>query len=214
MRTMRTLAAAAAMAGAVGLAGAANAAPTFQQMFQGATFTVTQNSPTVITFDIKGGNALTGDWAGAAALDAFAFNGNIISGTPTAVTAGSTGVTFGGLNHNGCDGTGFGSGICFDLDPPAGVAADMSFTITLTGGGATWNLSNNNVPDLKIDWASTTTDTEGTPDQDPAQGNLFSAGLPAVVPEPATWAMMLVGVGAIGAAMRFSRRNAMSLATA
>jgi hypothetical protein len=34
------------------------------------------------------------------------------------------------------------------------------------------------------------------------------------VPEPATWAMMLLGVGAIGAAMRFSRRKATRLAAA
>jgi hypothetical protein len=217
----RTLLAMAAMVGALGLAGTATAAPIFQQTFGGATFTVTQNSPTVITFDIMGANALNNNnnagWAGAEALDAFAFNGNIISGTPTDVTAASplTDVTFGGLNASGCDGKGFSSGICFDLDPPPAVAPDMSFTITLTG--ATWNLSNTNVPDLKIDWSSTTTDNDvaGTADVDTHLGSLFSADIPAgAVPEPATWAMMLLGVGAIGAAMRFSRRNATSLATA
>lgn len=35
-------------------------------------------------------------------------------------------------------------------------------------------------------------------------GNLIAAG----VPEPSTWAMMIMGIGAIGAAMRLSRRRA------
>jgi hypothetical protein len=34
------------------------------------------------------------------------------------------------------------------------------------------------------------------------------------VPEPATWAMMLLGVGAIGSAMRASRRSSKALAAA
>lgn len=40
------------------------------------------------------------------------------------------------------------------------------------------------------------------------------AGLPAAggVPEPATWAMLLVGFGGVGASMRFARRQAASLA--
>lgn len=36
-----------------------------------------------------------------------------------------------------------------------------------------------------------------------------SVNLPAAVPEPATWAMMLLGFGAIGLAMRRSRRDAL-----
>lgn len=42
-------------------ASAANAASVYQTTFQGATFTLTQNSDTNITFNIAGANALTGD---------------------------------------------------------------------------------------------------------------------------------------------------------
>ena len=40
-------------------ASVADAATVYQTTFQGATFTVTQNSSTNITFDIAGANALT-----------------------------------------------------------------------------------------------------------------------------------------------------------
>ncbi len=42
-----------------------------------------------------------------------------------------------------------------------------------------------------------------------APGNgTFTPSLGGAVPEPATWAVMLVGFGAVGAAMRGSRRKA------
>ena len=41
---------------------------------------------------------------------------------------------------------------------------------------------------------------------------LYTTGTPPAVPEPATWAMMLLGFGAAGAAMRRSRRKAAMLA--
>ena len=47
-----------------------------------------------------------------------------------------------------------------------------------------------------IDWATTAetgTDTPGVNDNDPAVGDLYSQSLSVAVPEPATWAMMLVG---------------------
>jgi len=199
----------AAMAGALGMAGAAHAV-VFQSVFQGATFTVTPISSTEFTFDIKGGNALTGDWAGAAALDAFAFNTNILAGAPTTLTANGTAFTAGGLNASGCNGS--GAFFCFDLDPPPAVAADMSFDIKVTG--TTFTFSPANAPDLKIDWSASTADvdTAGVPDVDTHLGSLFSESLSVAVPEPATWAMMLLGIGAIGAAMRASRRT--TLATA
>lgn len=41
---------------------------------------------------------------------------------------------------------------------------------------------------------------------------LYTTGTPPAVPEPATWAMLLLGFGAAGAAMRRSRRKAAMLA--
>jgi hypothetical protein len=42
----------------------------------------------------------------------------------------------------------------------------------------------------------------------------FSAVFTGNVPEPSTWAMMLVGLGGIGAAMRMARRRTLAAATA
>ena len=49
-----------------------------------------------------------------------------------------------------------------------------------------------------------------TPGGDSADysGNFNVAAVAAAVPEPATWAMMIVGVGAVGGSMRVRRRNA------
>ncbi len=43
---------------------------------------------------------------------------------------------------------------------------------------------------------------------------LFSTGVAGAVPEPATWAMMILGLGGVGAAMRRRRKPAMAHATA
>jgi hypothetical protein len=50
----------------------------------------------------------------------------------------------------------------------------------------------------------------GTPGEDPPMALLDNVSLTGGVPEPATWGLMLVGVGAIGATLR--RRRALALA--
>jgi len=47
----------------------------------------------------------------------------------------------------------------------------------------------------------------------PGVGFAFSPGVTSGVPEPATWAMMLVGFGGVGAAMRRSRRKPTRIVT-
>lgn len=47
----------------------------------------------------------------------------------------------------------------------------------------------------------------------PRQGNLIVASIRGAVPEPGTWAMMLVGFGAIGMAMRQTRKAKFSYST-
>ncbi|MDB5428468.1 MAG: hypothetical protein JWP23_3586 [Phenylobacterium sp.] len=200
---MRKFAFISAALGALSLASATNAA--YTTTFQGATFTVVQVSSTEFTFDIAGANALTGDWAGATFLGAFAFND---IGSPTTLTAtqivppgASTIDTPGGLNASGCDGSGTGF-YCFNLTPNVAVAPDLKWDIVATGG--TFNFASTG-PTLKIDWTTSST-------SDTHLGSLFSASIPpggggGVVPEPATWAMMVIGFGGLGAVLRSKRRR-------
>jgi hypothetical protein len=162
----------------------------------------------------------TDTWTGATGLKAFTFNNNILgtAGTLSATEtfpATATG-TFvdGGLSNGGsggCDGT--GAFFCFNW-APVPVASEMLFDIKTTG---TFSFSSTNVPDLKIDF----TDAAGN-----KVGTLFSADIPFCangcpvinptggggIPEPATWSMMIVGVGMIGAVMRKRRKMALAIA--
>jgi len=47
-----------------------------------------------------------------------------------------------------------------------------------------------------------------------SNAEIFQSGGSTVIPEPATWALMLLGVGALGATLRASKRKAGALATA
>lgn len=88
----------------------ANAATVYQSTFQGATFTVTQNSDTSVTFNIAGANALGGNWAGAQYLGAFSFKGFGASDLTATLAGSATGVDAisGGLAAGGCNGNGAG----------------------------------------------------------------------------------------------------------
>jgi len=172
-------------------------------LLQGSTvLTVNTLSNTEFTFDIK--NA-TDTWTGATGLLAFAFNTNIIgttgtlSATETSPTSATGTYVPGGLNAGGCDGT--GAFFCFSWGPAA-VAADMLFDVKTTG---TFDYSSTNVPDLKINFVDANGNKVGT---------LFSADVPfcascgGTVPEPATWSMLILGTGMIGAVLRKRRRIA------
>jgi hypothetical protein len=52
----------------------------------------------------------------------------------------------------------------------------------------------------------------GTPGGDPPIAFLDNVSLTNTVPEPATWALMLVGVAAMGASLRLRRRAASAVA--
>ncbi len=179
------------------------------------TLEVSTVSNTEFTFDITNPTA---GWSGAVGLGAFAFNTNSIgtSGTITAseTSPGSQAGTFmaGGLNSGGCDGS--GAFFCFSFAPTVAVASEMDFDIKTTG---TFDLSTTNLPDLKIEFVN----SAGKKVE-----SLFSADIPLCttacpvpttnggggVPEPATWAMMLVGVGMVGGAMRMRRKVATATA--
>jgi hypothetical protein len=191
-------------------ASVANAATVYKTTFQGATFTVTQNSSTNVTFDIAGANALTGNWAGAQFLGALSFKGlGATALTATLAGGGSTNAIAGGLAAGGCNGNGAGF-VCFDFTPNiAANTSNLTFDINATSGA--FNFAPGG-PHLKILWSN-----NGTTDQ--KIGDLFSQDIPfshetttvSAVPEPATWAMMITGFGLAGAAMR-RRRGALAVA--
>lgn len=182
-------------------ASVAQAATIYQTSFQGATFTITQNSATSATFDIAGVNALTGNWAGAQYLGAFSFKG-IGANALTATLAGggaSVNSISGGLAAGGCNGNGAGF-VCFDYAPNIATAGKTNLTFNLVATNGTFDFADGG-PHLKILWSN-----NGTQDQ--KVGDLFSQdipGLKSAVPEPATWAMMIAGFGLAGVSIRRRR---------
>ena len=145
-------------------------------------------------------------------LDAVGFD---LVGNPT-VTIGGLPSTFGtngsqahGTNHE--DGLGDYGYIVSWVGPPTSnsplTTHDVSFTVTGTSPltlGST--LSNAQNIFFSVDIANRAS-------ADVVNTGVVGATLSAV-PEPATWAFMLFGVGAIGASMRASRRSSSALAAA
>ena len=189
-------------------ASAANAATVYRTTFQGATFTLTQNSDTNITFDIAGVNALTGNWAGAPYLGALSFKGFGVSAlTATLAGGGTTTAMSGGLAAGGCNGSGAGF-VCFNFGPNISTAGKTNLTFDINATSGVFNLTDD--PHLKILWSSQA-------GSDSKVGDLFSQDIPfshetvSAVPEPATWAMMITGFGLAGASIR-RRRKVLAIA--
>ncbi len=183
----------------------AQAATVYQSTFQGATFTLTQNSATSATFDIAGVDALSGNWAGAQYLGAFSFKGLGASALTSTLNGGgpSDNSASGGLNANGCNGSGAGF-VCFDYAPNIATAGKTHLTFDLTATSGVFNFADDG-PHLKILWSNSAS-------LDQKVGDLYSQSLSvSAVPEPATWAMMITGFGLAGAAIR-RRRGALAVA--
>lgn len=91
-----------------------------------------------------------------------------------------------------------------DFDPDSGSSTPIDFRTILWNNGAL----NNAV--LTVGFSDGQSFTQTLPDSDPSQREFHFSGQTAVsaVPEPATWAMMILGLGGVGAALRNRRRLA------
>jgi hypothetical protein len=183
----------------------------------GITYTLTENSISLdgltaaFTLTISGENTASdtegGTSAGRTGIQALAFNnpspGTAISGTMTS----PTGFTFkfGGLNSNGCNLK--GNFFCFNNTaipptPTTDLSGLLTFNFNVTADQT--NLWGTYAPAFKIDWVGTANNYDlvslPIPVNNEPGPNPFG-----FTPEPATWAMMLVGFAFVGAAMR--RRN-------
>jgi hypothetical protein len=200
---MRRVLIAALATAAIGIATPASAALTVE----GITYDLILNSVTDggktgnFTLQISGINvAGTDTRGGRTGIDAFAFNdpaiGTAVSGTVSSPVGWS--FQFGGLNSDGCNGT--GNFFCFrntsaTFPTPLPSSLALNFAVTSDTAGSWANYAG----DFKIDWA-------GSANNYNLVSQVITARTPPV-PEPATWAMMLVGFGGIGMAMRRSRRG-------
>jgi hypothetical protein len=192
MRRVLTLALAAT---AIGFAAPASAATL---VADGITYSLTLDSISgttgYFTLDISGINTASDTEGGRTGINAFAFTDPTVGTVTSGTSAGFTWQT-GGLNASGCDGT--GNFFCFansGYTLPSGSSVSIDFNITSDTLGSFTNWT----PDFKIDWVG-------------SQNNYDLVSLPIPVntgvPEPATWALMLLGFGGIGMAMRRSRRR-------
>jgi PEP-CTERM motif len=150
------------------------------------------------TLDISGINTASDTEGGRTGINAFALNDPSIG---TAIDGSASGFVFtsGGLNANGCDGS--GNFFCFDNPsiPPIpgallGDSLTLMFSVTSDTVGS-WDAYDN--PDFKIDWVGSQNNYD-----------LVSLGIPVngAIPEPATWAMMIIGFGAAGYSIRRRRK--------
>jgi hypothetical protein len=188
---------------AIGLVSMSAPASAADIVSEGLTYSLLLNSTTNggktgnFTLSISGVNvAGTDTRGGRTGIGAFAF------GDPTVgdVTSGlSTGFTFqtGGLNASGCNGTGNffcfnNSGYVLNVSPSGMVTLNFSATSNSVGSFGNW------APDFKIDWLGSANNYDNV-------SKIITVN--QAVPEPATWAMMLVGFGGIGMAMRRRKVN-------
>lgn len=177
------------------------AAATNSLTYQGVTFE-TLSSGNTLTLIIS--NALTGgtgNWANINYLNAFEIKG--VGDVTGATLAGWTSTTSSGLSANtlsgsGCT-TGGTPGACFFRDGSLGQSAialtdSMRFDINFTGTNLDFS-----APHLKVQFFQYASQTKAT-------GDLLSQTIPAV-PEPEIYAMMAVGMGALGWVARRRKRT-------
>jgi hypothetical protein len=208
----RVLMTALAAAASIAIASPASAAVL---LADGITYSLNLNSITNggltgnFVLAISGVNTASDTEGGRTGINAFAFNDPAVG---TAVSGSSSGFTFqpGGLNSTGCDGS--GNFFCFAntsavFPSPLPSAGSLLFSVTsdTVGSWANWT------PDFKIDWTGSQNNYDLVSQPIPLN-NCTGEGCPTPtpfnggVPEPSTWAMMLLGFGGIGMALRRRRK--------
>lgn len=186
---------------AVAAAMAAASAPASANslLFQGVTFETLALDADTLQLSISGAlTSATGNWANVNYLNAFEIKeigdvtaASIVSGPGTWTTS-----TTAGLSANADCTTGGTTGACF-FGTPSAVALTDSMTWTIDFTGTSLDFS---APHLKVQFFETI-------DQSKATGDLLSQTIPAAIPEPETYALMLAGLGAVGFMAR-RRRSA------
>ena len=184
----------------------------------GVTYTLNLNSISAntafFTLFISGENTASDTEGGRTGVNAIAFN-NPTGGTVTGGTLAGFNFVPGGLNSGGCNGT--GNFFCFDnpsIPPTPGTLLSGLLTYNFSATSDTAGVwTSYNLPDFKIDWVGTKNNYDlvslGIPVNNCTD---VSCGPPTPqgdgVPEPATWAMMLIGFAGLGyAAFRRNKKG-------
>ena len=155
------------------------------------------------TLAISGINTASDTEGGRTGINAFAFTDPAVGGALSGV---SDGFTFqrGGLDSGGCNDSGnffcFANTSAVFSDPlPGSLLLVFSVTSDMIGSWANWETH------LKIDWAGSNNNYDLVSQFIPLNNCIGGCPVPdpqSAVPEPATWAMMLLGFAGIGMAAR------------
>ncbi|WP_240791856.1 PEP-CTERM sorting domain-containing protein [Rhodoferax bucti] len=164
--------------------------------YQGVTFESRALDADTLEFSILNATHATGDWFGISFLKAFEIknlgsevtSASVVSGPGTSVSTTIKGLAGNGL---GCN-TGNTNGACFSFASPLSLTDSMTWRIDFSANGAL----NFNTPHVKVQFMDELNSRR-------KQGDLLSQNLPvSAVPEPETYAMLLAGLGLMGAVAR------------
>ena len=176
---------------------------------QNVTFTFNAVDADTLRLTVDGVLGATGDWAPVKFFDAFDIRDVGAFSAATATYLGNSQSESGQLGMQvtgagvGCAGGG-GASACFDWTPNLTLTNHMVFNIDFTPTGSGLDFSD---PHLKVAFFINDTDTKKT-------GDLLSLNFTpdpiTSVPEPSTWAMMILGFFGVGF-MAYRRKSQAAL---
>src|SRR6185369_894625 len=165
--------------------------------FQNVTFQTQALDSDTLRLSILNATNATGDWTGVDYLKAFEIKDIGTNVTGANITSGPAGTYTQTVDHGlaatlGCT-TGGTPGACFSATSPIALTDSMIWTIDFVGTGLnlTSFVGEDGIgPHLKVQFLIGADATDKT-------GSLLSQNIPAI-PEPETYAMMLVGFSLLG----------------